>query len=422
MHLSVEARLDAILEGTQAGTWEWNLDSDEFICDERWAYMLGYRLDELLPVSKNTLVSFCHPDDRPLATSVFEAFLSGRETRYDTTLRFRHKTDGWRVIHTRAVLAKSKDPKSSRWLVGSNEDITDEHAAKHQIELLSESMPGLIYSFVVQPDGYSYFSYISKKVEEFYGVTQEMAKRDAMAVYRAVLPEDRPKIEKSLAECARSMTQWRCDYRIQARDGMKWMRAIATPEEDSDGSMSWQGVVINIDTEKKFELALEQLSITDELSGLYNRRFLFQRLDELIAIADRYGSQFSLLSLDIDHFKMVNDTYGHMEGDRVIRALGNLMKQRLRKSDIAARTGGEEFTIVMPNTDVTRARQVAEDLKCSVSSKTFGEVDRQFVVSFSAGLVSYPKDASSLRLLMSRCDQLLYEAKKKGRNQIVVVQ
>lgn len=420
MYLSPEERLHAILEGTEAGTWEWNLDSDDLTCNERWAGMLGYSLDDLSPVSKDTLVALCHPDDRHLAESVFKQFLSGREARYETTLRFKHKTDGWRYIRTRAVLAKRHAPAGSRWLVGTNEDVTGEHAAKHQVELIAESMPGLIYSFVVRPDGYSYFSYISKKVEEFYGVTQEMAKRDAMMVYRSVIPEDRDKIEKTLTECARSLSQWRCDYRVRSKDTVRWMRTIAVPEKESDGSICWQGVVINVDTEKRLALALEELSVTDELSGLYNRRFLFQRLYELIATVDRHGGEFSLLALDIDHFKKVNDTYGHQEGDEVIRAFGRLLKQRLRKSDIAARTGGEEFTVVMPNTDLQMAKSVAEDLNTALSGKTFGESKQGFSVSFSGGVVSYPTDASSLDLLVSRSDRLLYEAKRLGRNRIVI--
>lgn len=97
-----------------------------------------------------------------------------------------------------------------------------------------------------------------------------------------------------------------------------------------------------------------------------------------------------------------------------------MLKQRLRKSDIAARTGGEEFTVVMPNTDLQMAKSVAEDLNTALSGKTFGESKQGFSVSFSGGVVSYPTDASSLDLLVSRSDRLLYEAKRLGRNRIVI--
>ncbi|MBJ7275734.1 PAS domain-containing protein [Marinobacter salarius] len=107
--------------------------------------MLGYSLDELSPISKDTFVSLSHPDDRELGESVLKQFLSGREARYET-LRFRHRRDGWRYVHTRAVLAKRSSSDVSRWLVGTNEDVTGEHAAKHEVEPLAESMSGLIYS------------------------------------------------------------------------------------------------------------------------------------------------------------------------------------------------------------------------------------------------------------------------------------
>ena len=180
-------------------------------------------------------------------------------------------------------------------------------------------------------------------------------------------------------------------------------------------------MITDIDDQKQLEFQLEALSITDELTGLYNRRYLLRKLEELSEESARYGHPFSLLSLDIDFFKSVNDSWGHLTGDTVLRTVASLIEKRTRKSDIVARTGGEEFIVLMPHTTLSDAQHVAESLRIGMETESFFSEDgTAFSVTLSAGVVCWTSDADGVQELLSACDQLLYKAKRAGRNQVVV--
>jgi diguanylate cyclase (GGDEF)-like protein len=151
----------------------------------------------------------------------------------------------------------------------------------------------------------------------------------------------------------------------------------------------------------------------DELTGLYNRRYLNTRLAEEIERVKRTQSALSLIFIDVDNFKQVNDTYGHLEGDKVLAKLGGILKRNTRSIDIASRWGGEEFAIIMPETDLSGARTFAERIRETVESFDFG-----FQVTISLGIVSDCKDLSFDELL-TQADEALYRAKEM-KNKVVI--
>lgn len=150
----------------------------------------------------------------------------------------------------------------------------------------------------------------------------------------------------------------------------------------------------------------------DELTGLYSRRYLNSRLGEEIERAKRTHSLFSLVFIDTDNFKAVNDTYGHLTGDKVLRRLGEILKSNTRSIDIVARWGGEEFAIIMPETKMDGAITFAERLRGTVENYDFG-----FKVTISLGVVS-PHEEITIDELLTRADIALYSAKEK-KNRVV---
>ncbi|KTC74713.1 regulatory protein (GGDEF domain) [Legionella birminghamensis] len=163
---------------------------------------------------------------------------------------------------------------------------------------------------------------------------------------------------------------------------------------------------------------LNSFMTKDSLSGLYNHTNILQRLDVEIARANRQNEQLSFIMADIDHFKLINDNYGHPTGDNVIRKISSLLLLSFRKTDIIGRYGGEEFAIIMPNTSPENAFRVIENFRLKFSKFLFQCNKQNFSATVSAGLSSFPavKDMSSL---VSAADQALYEAKRNGRNQVV---
>jgi len=162
------------------------------------------------------------------------------------------------------------------------------------------------------------------------------------------------------------------------------------------------------------------LSLTDELTELPNRRAFTQRLEEELQRARRYKSHFCVALLDLDHFKRINDTYGHAAGDEILRKYANNILSILRRSDMVARYGGEEFAIIFPNASLEEAQQALEKVR-NRALKTAIDFNEDIIRApgFSAGLVVCD-DGEDAEILLKRADEMLYAAKEKGRNRIEI--
>lgn len=164
-----------------------------------------------------------------------------------------------------------------------------------------------------------------------------------------------------------------------------------------------------------------QLSIVDHLTGLADRRYFEDRLSQEIKRAKRYNHSLSLLLADIDDFKIINDSKGHLTGDEVLKMIGQLFKSNLRDVDIVARYGGEEFTVILPETSKEKAVEVAERIRRTIENfsplQAFGIPFTRITLSF--GVASYPDDAENLRALIANVDKALYLAKSEGKNKVV---
>ena len=163
-----------------------------------------------------------------------------------------------------------------------------------------------------------------------------------------------------------------------------------------------------------------QLAVRDGLTGLYNRRAFGELLSASIANEDRRASgSLGLVLLDLDHFKKLNDTYGHPAGDAALRSLARLLDQHLRKGDQAARYGGEEFVVILPGSDAERTVGAAERLRSALEKHRFVFEGARIPLSASLGVAVWPADARDPEPLLSAADRALYAAKQAGRNRVV---
>jgi diguanylate cyclase (GGDEF)-like protein len=163
---------------------------------------------------------------------------------------------------------------------------------------------------------------------------------------------------------------------------------------------------------------LYKLAITDGLTKLYIHRYFQQRLDEEMKRALRYGSEVSLILTDIDHFKNFNDTYGHQQGDRVLKEVSRIMRDSMREVDIVCRYGGEEFTVICPEKSCDEIIIPAERLRKNVEDAQFFINGKRVPITMSMGISTFPVDAEEKKMLIERADQALYYAKEHGRNRI----
>jgi len=176
-----------------------------------------------------------------------------------------------------------------------------------------------------------------------------------------------------------------------------------------------------ISNARLYAQTLEQ-SFTDALTGLPNRRALFQRLEQEWTRALRFGDELSLLMVDLDNFKVVNDTHGHLVGDAVLRGVGLVLHRNIRKVDLVARYGGEEFCIVLPRIGKGEATDAAEKLRRSTAQTPFAGPPggEPLHITISLGVATYPQDATDVAALLERADAALYEAKRLGRDRVAV--
>jgi diguanylate cyclase (GGDEF)-like protein len=168
---------------------------------------------------------------------------------------------------------------------------------------------------------------------------------------------------------------------------------------------------------------VQRQASTDELTGLYNYRFLVDYLDQQIALAERLNSPLAVLMLDLDRFKLLNDTHGHHAGDEALRAFAKTLLSTVRRSDLAARYGGEEFVVVMANTNTEDARVVAEKIRGAVAEMELrlGVETEPVGVTVSIGGVAFPDDTGDARQLLRLADDALYKAKRGGRDRVSFV-
>jgi diguanylate cyclase (GGDEF)-like protein/PAS domain S-box-containing protein len=166
---------------------------------------------------------------------------------------------------------------------------------------------------------------------------------------------------------------------------------------------------------------LKHMAITDELTGLRNRRYIVERLEEEFQRAKRTGRPLSLIMLDIDHFKKINDAHGHLFGDLVLQVVSVRMKEALRKHDLIGRVGGEEFLVVCPESSLEDTAVVAERIRKIIRREAISDGVREAAVALSAGVTMLRDDDRSSEKFFSRADTALYKAKEQGRNRVAVL-
>jgi len=189
-------------------------------------------------------------------------------------------------------------------------------------------------------------------------------------------------------------------------------------QERTESTRLWSMVEQQTATLKEVNTKLEIQASTDSLTGILNRKSFFEQCTNEVERVKRYGGSLSFLILDIDLFKKVNDTYGHLAGDSVLIAVTHKINLQLRSTDIFARVGGEEFTLLMPNTTIEHTLQLAERIRESVSQSTITAEEQVIPITISIGVSEYNTKEDIIQPTFKRADEALYRAKENGRNQV----
>ncbi|MFM8322341.1 MAG: diguanylate cyclase [Chloroflexota bacterium] len=291
--------------------------------------------------------------------------------------------------------------------------------------------------------GMPHYEYLSAGIENLTGVTPAAAYQDPACLYGTLLPEYLPLLRAKVQQSYPDVAPFGIEVALtHARTGeVRWMLLRASPRRLESGAVVWYCVQLDITDKKRSRQLLEdanrqlqahlaeieylhaelrEQAIRDPLTGLYNRRYLDDALEREFSRVERDSRPLSVIIMDLDHFKVVNDTYGHQVGDHFLVLIANLVSGYARSSDIACRYGGEELLLVLPGMDAGQACKRAEDLRQAIADLRVPAGGQELQVTISMGVSVYPLHGSYPIELLRKADTALYQSKSGGRNRVTL--
>lgn len=299
------------------------------------------------------------------------------------------------------------------------ESLKEVREKAERFDRFTESVPALLYDYLIDEDGIGRCLYCSPYSMQLLGVPPGEFMTDMGRFLELIHPDDRDEFRRKDLEANRRGTTFFMELRVVTVDGeQKWLRLSSSKGRAGGGRLPiWSGYMIDITDTKRLESALNDRATHDFLTGLANRHYFQRQFETELARGKRSGRGCALLLVDLDHFKRVNDRYGHAAGDHVLKAMADLVQNRLRAADTFARWGGEEFCILLPETGRVEALEVAERIRRDVEMHAFGqELEMPIRITLSIGLTEVDPGIDRMETGMRRADKALYEAKRAGRN------
>ena len=264
--------------------------------------------------------------------------------------------------------------------------------------------------------------YVSPAYERIFGRSAGLLLADFGEWRDSIYPDDLDYAERSLSEVLEKGSIEDREYRIIRADGqVRWLSDKCFVSHQAGQRLTVVGIAEDITEKKQLEDELQRLATTDVLTQSSNRRHFFECAQREFEQARLQGTPMAFLLLDVDDFKLVNDTYGHQEGDVVLQRIAECGRTTLRRGDLFGRIGGEEFAAVFPGCAPDMAKQIAERLQREIQRLVFTRDDKSFGITASQGLTNLGKQDQSLEALFARADAAMYQAKRQGKNQIVLV-
>ena len=420
-----EQRFDLAVTGSNDGIWDWNLVSDEMYYSPRCLELVGWNPEDIQP-TRGAFDLRMHPDDRRSTVAALKAHLLAGVT-YDVEFRLKCRSGEYRWFRARGQSVRDLAGRAVR-MAGSLSDVTDRKSAEAQLYAEKERAQVTLASIgdaVITTDTNGLVEYLNPVAEGLTAwqlsdaeglplggllrLVDEKTHQPAPDPIERVLQEGRP------VTIAHNTLLVRRDGEEIAIDHS------AAPIRDRAGQII--GVVLvfrDVSRERQYAAKLSYQASHDALTGLINRREFEHRLRRALSSAADFQRHHAVMYLDLDQFKVVNDTCGHPAGDELMRQISAVLQRRLREGDTLARLGGDEFGVLLENCAPEHAARIAEELRQTVADFPFAWHTRSFTLSVSIGVVNVANGLFTIAEVLSAADAACYMAKDKGRNRVQV--
>jgi diguanylate cyclase (GGDEF)-like protein/PAS domain S-box-containing protein len=405
------------------GIWDFDGQSKRIKLSRRWKAMLGFPEDQedVLP----DWYRLVHPDDMARVQAKMREHLEGKSEFFESVHRMKHQNGEWRWMTSRAKAKQDEKGRLIR-LLGVEVDITERKLYEEALFREKESAQITLRSIgdgVITTDAECNVEYINPVAEELTGwKVDDASRRPIDEIFRGFHEETCEPLENPVAVSirrSRSIKSVRPTLLIR-RDGNElYIESTASPIRDGKGDVTG-GVLVFHDVSESRELnrRLSYHASHDILTGLVNRAEFETRLERALKSAKAREASYALCYLDLDQFKIVNDSCGHSAGDALLGQLGALLKAKIRWRDTLARLGGDEFGVLLESCSLDEAMKTAEVLRVAISEFKFMWDDRSFRLGVSIGVVPITADNEDVAALLSAADSACACAKEAGRNRI----
>ncbi len=419
----LEERNALSLPAANDGMWDFDVENNTVYYSPRWRKMLGYDEHDVdVTPDWRRLV---HPDDLARVQAMIRDHIAGKTPMFESVHRMRHVKGDWRWVVSRAQ-ARIDASGRLRRLVCVEFDITERKLYEDALFKEKESAQITLQSIgdgVITTDGHMIVEYLNPTAEELTGWKFEEAQGKGVdEIFRGFHEETCEPLENPLSVAirrARAIKSVRPTLLIKRDGNEMYIESTASPIRDGSGAVCG-GVLVFHDVSESRELnrKLSYHASHDILTGLVNRREFEARLERSLRSAKARETQYALCHLDVDQFKIINDTCGHSAGDALLGQVGALLKTKIRWRDTLARLGGDEFGVLLESCSLDDALVMAEQLRETMRNYKFVWEERTFRLGCSIGVVPITGDSEDVATVLSSADSACQAAKEGGRNRV----
>ncbi|NDY97046.1 GGDEF domain-containing protein [Wenzhouxiangella limi] len=291
-----------------------------------------------------------------------------------------------------------------------------------RLDRISQAVPAMLYEYVIDLEGVSRCLFCSEHSRHLLGIDPETFREDIQSFWTLIHPDDLEAFREADLRANAANEPFFGEYRVRLKSGEeKWLRIASQPiTTGSDGIPRYLGYMIDVTKSRRMENELEKRARYDFLTGLMNRQSFQERFEDEQRRMQRFGGVCSIMMLDLDHFKLVNDRFGHAVGDETLKEFAGRVCDELREVDCFCRWGGEEFCILLPAAKGDEAQAVASRIVAAVAADSFLQHSHAIAMTVSIGVTELRTAGERLEDALNRSDAALYSAKQSGRNRAVL--